>query len=193
MPHRPAPIPEGLDILQDGDAVVIRRSWFSHIVWFLIFFCIAWDSFLIFWYKMALFGSDHGPSSFHLIAILFPIGHVAVGLGLTYFVFCLFLNQTDVILRPDALTIQTHPLPWRGNQTIPASELVSFSVRTRISGSESRTVTYDLLYVNSANREKTLVKGISKPEQAEYLAMALTRFYFPDEAGTASVEGSDRA
>jgi hypothetical protein len=116
------PIPEGLDILQDGDAVVIRRSWFSHIVWFLVFFCIAWDSFLIFWYRMALFGSDQGPSSFHLIAILFPIGHVAVGLGLTYFVFCLFLNQTDAILRPDTLAIQTHPLPWRGNQTIPVAE-----------------------------------------------------------------------
>lgn len=177
------PIPEGLDILQEGGAVVIRRSWFSHVVWVLIFFCIAWDSFLVFWYKMALFGSDNGPSSFHLIAVIFPIGHVAVGVGLTYFVFCLFLNQTDVILHPDTLTIQTHPLPWRGNQTIPASELVSFSVRTRVGQSDNRTtVSYDLLYVNSANREKTLVKGIPKPEQAEYLSMALTHFYFPDQS-----------
>jgi hypothetical protein len=190
MTQRPVPIPEGLDILQEGGAVVIRRSWFSHLVWPLIFFCIAWDSFLIFWYKMALFGSDHGPSSVPLIAIIFPIGHVAVGVGLTYFVFCLLLNQTDVVLRPDALTIKTHPLPWRGNQTIPASELVSFSVRTRIAGSQNRTVSHDLLYVNSTNHEKTLVKGISKREQADYLSMALTRFYFPNQPETAVVEST---
>lgn len=189
MPQRPVPIPEGLEILQNGDAVVIRRRWFSHLVWFLIFFCIAWDSFLIFWYRMALFGSDNGPSPFHLIAIAFPIGHVAVGLGLTYFVFCLFLNQTDVILRPDFLTIKSHPLPWRGNQTIAASDLVSFSTRTRVGRSDNQTtVTYDLLYVNSANREKALVKGISKQEQAEYLSMALTRFYFPDQSTPTTAE-----
>src|SRR5215217_2640549 len=126
MTQRPLPIPEGIEILQEGGAVVIRRSWFSHLVWFLIIFCLAWNSFLIFWYSVMLGFAAGAPSPFKFIIILFPLVHVAVGLGLTYFVFCLLLNKTDVILRTDTLEIKTHPLPWRGNQMIPVTDLVSF-------------------------------------------------------------------
>jgi hypothetical protein len=43
-------------------AGVWRASWrwFTPSVIFLVFFCIAWDSFLIFWYSMA-FNSKHVP------------------------------------------------------------------------------------------------------------------------------------
>lgn len=183
MNQRPPPIPEGLDVLPEGRAVVIRRRWFTHLVWPLIIFCVAWDSFLIFWYTMALSGTDKAPGGFHLIAIIFPIGHVAVGCGLTYTIFCIFLNKTDVILHPDALTIKTHPLPWRGNKTIPATDLVSFLVRERQTGSEDRRTHYDLQYVDSSNHEKALIKSLPKAEQADYLALALTQFYFPNQTG----------
>jgi hypothetical protein len=159
--------------------VVIRRSWFNHLVWFFLFFCIAWDSFLVFWYSMAL-GGTKGPMS--VIALVFPLAHVAVGVGLTYFVLCTFFNKTDVILSSAGLTVRTHPLPWRGNRTIAATDLVSVFYRERTaSGRRNSSVSYDLMYVDSSNREQMLVKGLPNEEQAAFLEDAVTRYYFPED------------
>lgn len=58
--------------------------WFQWTFVFLVFFCIAWDGFLLFWYGAALgigfLGDDAEPV---LIMMLFPLLHVAVGTGLT--------------------------------------------------------------------------------------------------------------
>jgi hypothetical protein len=174
------PIPEGIDVIQSGADATIRRTWFSHTVWFLLFFCIAWDSFLVFWYVSALTDHKHGPMD--LMAIIFPIGHLAVGVGLTYYVLCTFLNKTDLTLSSSLLTVRSYPLPWIGNKAISASDLSSFSYRQRSSGQNNNRTSFDVMFVNAANREKTLLKGLPAEEQAEYIAEALTRFYTPGKS-----------
>src|SRR5438445_5351048 len=77
VPHPPTWV-----VRDDGDVRVMRRRWFRPMHVFLLFFCIAWDSFLVFWYSMAIFAP--APGGFDIIAIVFPICHVAVGVGLTY-------------------------------------------------------------------------------------------------------------
>ncbi|TAE89661.1 MAG: hypothetical protein EAZ81_12410 [Verrucomicrobia bacterium] len=52
------PIPEKIDVLHEGPAMIIRRKWLSYTVIPLLIFCIVWDSFLFFWYTMALGGKD---------------------------------------------------------------------------------------------------------------------------------------
>src|SRR5580698_917064 len=52
--------------------VVLERSWFTPTLFFMTFFCIVWDSFLISWYSMALRPGAHGAPG---AALLFPIGH----------------------------------------------------------------------------------------------------------------------
>jgi hypothetical protein len=73
------PQPESITYEQDGRVLKIRRRWFSLKYVPLAFFCVAWDAFLVFWYAMAL-GEKGAP----WIMVVFPIAHVAVGLGLTY-------------------------------------------------------------------------------------------------------------
>lgn len=176
-------IPEGLDVIQEGDHAIIRRRWFSHVVWFLLFFCVAWDSFLVFWYGMAL--GPHKPGDgFSLMVVIFPIAHVAVGIGLSYFVLCTFFNRTDLVLADSSLRVRTYPLPWVGNKTVAAADLAGFLVRERGQRNSDSAVSYAVVYVDRQNKERPLVKMLTNEDQAAYLANALTRFYIlKDGAG----------
>lgn len=171
------PIPEGLDIIQTPQSAIIRRTWFSHMVWLLIPFCIFWNSFLIFMYSSML---THASGASLLPLLLFPLLHVTIGIGLTYFVVCTFFNKTDIILESSALTVKTHPLPWPGNKSIPAETVADFLVRERFTQSEnSSRVSYSIYYVDTTNRERRLITGLKTREQADYIASSLTRYYLP--------------
>src|ERR1051325_3353065 len=172
------PIPEGLDLVPGGVNVIIRRRWFTHTVWFLVFFCSTWDSCLVFWYYMALTKGPHGV--LNLMTIVFPVVHVAVGIGLTYFVICTFINKTDISFSRNQLRVSIDPLPWLGNVTLKPSDISSFSVRARL-GSRNGSAAFDVMYVDINNRQKTLVKGLPTEEQAEYIRDVLSLFYFPQE------------
>src|SRR6185503_9809473 len=85
------PIPERYTVSRHGDELSISWRWFKpgqHL--FLLFFVIAWDAFLVNWY----FGA--GPGSGDIFFYVFPIAHVAAGIGLTYAVLTGFLNRTYV-------------------------------------------------------------------------------------------------
>lgn len=174
------PIPEGLDIIQTPQSAIIRRTWFSHVVWILIPFCIFWNGFLIFMYSSML---KHGSGASLLPMLLFPLFHVAIGVGLTYLVICTFVNKTDIVLESSSLTVKTHPLPWLGNKSLPASAMTRFLVRERFTQSENSTrVSYSIYYVDVTNREQRLVTGLKTREQADYIATSLTRYYLPAQA-----------
>ncbi len=174
--------PEGLDIIQTPQSAIIRRTWFSHVVWILIPFCIFWNGFLIFMYSSMLSHAGR-PGAALLPMLLFPLIHVAVGVGLTYFIVCTFVNKTDIVLESSALTVKTHPLPWLGNKSLPASAMTRFLVRERFTQSEnSSRVSYSIYYVDVTNREKRLMTGLKTREQADYIATSLTRYYLPEQA-----------
>lgn len=161
------PIPEHLDVLPEVHGIVIRRRWFSWTILALALFAIVWDCFLFFWYFTAM----HSKGGIEWLAILFPIGHVAVGIGITYYVLCGFLNKTDIKISPAGLEIKTHPLPWKGNKILNASDIVSVSTRMKHRSYNRNTgPSFEVMYVDPNNRLKTLVGGLSEPEQAEFIA-----------------------
>jgi len=180
MTDRSIPIPEGLDLITDYQGVVIRRKWFSHVVWFILLFVIVWDSFLITWYSSVT--RIDGKDLFSLLFYIFPLGHVAVGVGLTYFCVCVFFNTTDILARPDHLQIITYPLPWIGSKVVSRRDLNGFLVRERWSNNNNynngaRSVTYKVSYVDTDNREQTLLARLSNREQAEYISAYLAQYY----------------
>jgi len=159
------PIPEGLDVLRSGDAVVIRRSWRTWAVLPIFLFLIFWFGFLGFWYYHA-FTSRHPP----LAMLLFPLLHVAVGVGLAYFAISSLVNQTDVIVSTSRVRCVTGPLPWWGNQDLPAADIQGVNVRERRGNKGS--VSYALMYVDAANREHSLL-STPRLEQADFIAASI--------------------
>lgn len=161
MNYEGPPIPEKIELLPGMSELTIRRRWRSWRILPLFLFAIAWDSFLVFWYTMALSGKG-AP----WLAIIFPIGHVAVGIGITYFVVASFLNVTDVVLSSSRVRVRTYPLPWHRTRDLNPGEIVD--TRVKYAGRNQTCATYDLRYRTRENRERKLVTGLSEDE-AEYL------------------------
>ncbi|HKA06600.1 MAG TPA: hypothetical protein VKD71_05035 [Gemmataceae bacterium] len=167
------PQPATLVVQDAGDIRVIRRRWFRPMYVFMLFFCIAWDSFLVFWYAMALTVPAGG--GFDIIAIVFPICHVAVGVGLTYFVIAGFLNKSYVGVTADGLYVRHRPVPWPGNVNLPTAGVKEVYVErsyTQQSGNRPVQQVYNLNAVAEDGRSKKLLGGLELPE-AQYAVQTL--------------------
>lgn len=117
-PRAEVPLPPGITVDQTPMGIELRRRWLNAIVFFLIPFCIAWDAFLVFWYSKA-FGDPNSP----WLMKVFPIAHVAVGVGLTYYVIATLFNSTAITALGGRLRVAHGPVPWMGNTDLDGSEV----------------------------------------------------------------------
>ena len=171
-----AALPSRFQVEEDGMSTRITWRWFNPLIHlFLAFFCVAWDGFLFMWYGIAL-GADTGDSPVSIIMVLFPIAHVAVGVGLTYFTLAGFVNRTRIEVSRNQLTIRHGPLPWKGNQDLPGRQLTQLYGEEVISrGKNGVTITYELIALDRENRKVKLLSGLTEKDQALYLEQTLER------------------
>lgn len=162
------PIPEGLDLIRElGDTVIVRK-WYSWTIWFSLLFIIFWDSFLIIWYVMVFIHPK-------IEAFLIPIFHIIVGVYMTYYTICSFINSTRIHLTENGVKISIGPLPWLGNKTVERANLNGFIVR-QSRNNQNRQI-FKVVYVSQENREKTLYSGFQDRAQTEYVADYLSYYY----------------
>jgi hypothetical protein len=164
------PIPEKIDVIQNGMELTIRRRWLSWTVIPLLIFCIAWDSFLFVWYSSVLQSKDTP-----LFAVLFPIGHVSVGLGLTYFVIASFLNKTDITISPTQVKVSTYPIPWGFRKVVHREDIMA--MRIKHSSQSNGRLSYGIRYTDRSNREKSLIRGGLNDDQAEFIVHHLRQAF----------------
>lgn len=159
-------IPEGLDLVPLDGGAIVRRVWLTWKVAPLALFAVVWDSFLFFWYSQAL-KNPNAP----LMSIIFPLGHVAVGVGITYYVLASLVNKTDITVSPAGVTVVTGPAPWIGNKAVKAGDITDVMVRER-SGSRNRR-TFNVMYADQARKERKLVTWLAESDQAEFIAQVI--------------------
>ena len=165
------PLPPKVTCVDNGYETVITRSWFSHAVWFLLFFCVIWNPFLVFWYTMAF--ASNAPFIFKV----FPILHVAVGLSLSYTVLTMFFNSTVIIAGPQRFRIHHGPLPAFGNVQLEAADLVQLYGKEKISHSRKHgtSISYELWAKMRDGTAKKLVGGLNDDQQALFLEQRLEK------------------
>ncbi len=169
-PRTEVPLPPGLTIEEHGGGISITRRWFSAIVFFLIPFCIAWDSFLVFWYSMAFSGNAPW------IMVVFPIAHVAVGVGLTYFVIATIFNRTVIIAGQGSLRIGHGPLPWWGGVELAESEIDQLFCKMKTSnGKNGSSISYELWAVMREGATRKLLGTGLSDDQALFIEQKLER------------------
>jgi len=129
MSNKPAriPIPEKFNVRDGLQSMEISYRWKSPVFYFLAFFAIFWNGFLVFWYT-AVFSMPMDDNA-NLIFALFPILHVAVGLGLAYYTICGFLNTTYVKVNHREIDISFAPLPFLGTKNLSTAEVEQYSTR----------------------------------------------------------------
>ena len=153
----------GLTIERQAGDLHISRSWRNVGAFALLVFCLLWDGFLVFWYSHAIGGTG----AMNMIMVFFPIVHVAVGLGLSYFTICLFVNTTHIWVRRTGFEIKHSPLPWPGSALIARATISQLFVQERIHrGKHSTTATYQVLAKIIGSKDKILIKGLPNYEQA---------------------------
>ncbi len=168
-----APRPSTLIVEENGDVRVIRRRWYRPSLRVLLFFCIAWDSFLVCWYAMALIGPGQG--GFEIIAVIFPICHVAVGIGLTYSTIVGFLNRSYLGIAGDRLFVRHRPVPWMGNKEMASAEVRELFVErnhAEQNGQHFAQQKYNLSAVTNDGRSVKLLGGLD-PAEARFIAQTL--------------------
>lgn len=163
-PREPVPLPPKLHVEELGSEFRVRWRWFQWSLGCLVFFCVFWDGFLVVWYTAGIAGGAP------LIFLLFPLLHVAVGVGLTYFVLCGFINSTTLQIVGGNLSIRHGPLPWRGNLSHPVQDFRQFYCQERLVQDKGSTrQTYDLHAVLTDGSDLKLVSDLTDSAQALYL------------------------
>jgi DNA-directed RNA polymerase subunit RPC12/RpoP len=151
--------PKSVVVDRDGQTLRLVRRWFSWKYVPLAFFCIAWDSFLCFWYSMAFNGNAPW------IMIVFPIAHLAVGVGLTYSTLAGFLNRSVLEVTPKLLSVWHEPVLWTGNKDFDITSIKQIYCTEKVSrGDHSTTYTYELNLVTKDGKKEKLLTGLDEAE-----------------------------
>ena len=156
------PRPKAVTFEKQADRMELSWRWFSLKYLPLAFFCVAWDGFLCFWYSMAF--STGAP----WIMIVFPIAHLAVGVGLTYTTLAGFLNRSYVVIDKDNFSVSHSPLPWLGNLRVPVSQVKQLYCKEK-SGKQNSGPTYQLSVILKDGRKKDLLSNLDSPEIGFYM------------------------
>lgn len=186
-PLQPNP-PEYAVVEEWGGDLSVWYRWVDWSVLFMIFFCTFWDSFLVGIYGSAVLAWLNGqPVAWG--GLIFPLGHLAVGIGITYGTLCQLLNLTWIQLSFQTLTIRHGPVPVWGNHTVDATQIDQLYVGQGTSWRRNNTPNYTLcallkdetrvelltsedpdllLWLEQKLEEKLKIKDRPMPEEIEW-------------------------
>ena len=159
--------PRRIHVEEIGMEWTARWRWLSPAIIPLLLFCITWDTFLFFWYSAAI--RKHEPWS----AILFPIGHVAIGVAFTYFVIASLFNSTRLRVTRSEVSVRSGPFPWFGNRTWQG-----LNIREVLPGAWWRknvSSTPGLFAVRGDGRKVRLAGPLRDERETEFLRQQLVR------------------
>jgi len=163
------PLPPRFQVGKEGTGLRIAWRWFTPAAIFLGVFSLFWCGFLVFWYGMAAAGGAP------LVFFLFPLIHVAVGVGIGYVAVAMFVNRTTVTVEKGTVSIRHAPLPWPGNRTLGRADVEQLFCTQKVShGKNGTTITYQVEAVGKGGRRTTLLKGLEQ-DQALYVEQRVER------------------
>jgi len=166
------PLPHGLTIEENTSVLKIIKKWFnmSHIP--ILVFSVFWNGFLIFFYSIIISSfrqSDESSTAF-LIMFLFPLLHVAVGVGLFYYGISGLLNYTTIQVEQGLLKVYHHPIPWPGNKEIHIASIKQLYCNEGYKSTKSgHYQVYDVNVIFTDNKQIKLVSSLTEKSQGLFI------------------------
>lgn len=172
--RRKVPRPDSVAYSETVGGIRLTYRWFTPALFFMLFFCIAWDGFLVFWYSMGI--GFQGPNwPFALLFFVFPIAHVAIGVGLTYTVIAGFLNRTQIEMTRDELSVTHVPVPWKGNKRIPAGNVEQLFSSLNVGSKGAQMFAVNALLKDG--RKEKLVAMLHEADEARYIERTIEDYF----------------
>lgn len=159
------PPPKGVTVEREAGGLLLRVRWFGPQVWFMVLWCICWDCFLVGWYIKGFSALAAGEED-ALTMLLFPLLHVAAGVGVSWWTLARLVNHTELRLRGGSLEVRHGPLPWPAPPRLPTASLDQIYAAVVI-GKNTRA--YQLHARQKDASVYKLVGGLPRPEMARYL------------------------
>ncbi len=161
--------PQSVQVQSDGRSARLVRRWFSLKYVPMAFFCVAWDAFLCFWYGIA-FSQENTP----WIMIVFPVAHLAVGVGMTYATLAGFLNRTTLEVEREDISLWHGPLPWFGGKDLKTADVKQFYTTEKYKQSKNGGYNvYDLHVITQKGESMKLVGDLEDAQVALFFEQQL--------------------
>ncbi len=181
LQRKPLPMgmPDHISVEDDGMRLRIERRWFSLSALGILVFAVFWNG--IIW---AVFVPNFGRIRFGSngsFGSLFMLPFILIGLGMAVHGLASLVNRTTITVDDGEILIQHRPIPYPG-QRLAAEDIQQLYTRQRVStsssssGSRSSTITYELRAIMQEGREKKLLGGLPRAEQAQYIEQEVERF-----------------
>jgi len=168
-------IPDNIKIAKNFQHLRIVRKWFGFKFIFLTLFVIVWDAFLLNWYSMAL--SPSFRIGVDLMFVLFPLLHVTVGIGLTYYVLTGYLNKTRIDVDFNSITVRHEPLPFWGNKKVSSKTIKQlYCKKDDLYGSRNGYRVFAVHAITNERRNIKLLSGLDNSEQALFIEQEIEKF-----------------
>jgi len=158
-----------------GPDLTIAYRWYTHAVWVLVFFCVIWDGFIVGFYSSVIAGlSDGKVETMDVVALVFPILHVLIGLALTYACIATLLNKTTIRIGGHQLTISSGPVPCGKAILLQAADIRQlYCVKKEHRHKRSTSYTYELNALLRDGVSKTLIQSLTDYQQARFIEQQL--------------------
>jgi len=165
------PMPKRFVVDHWGPELSITHRWYSHGLWILLIFCVIWDGFLFAWYSAAIAGLMSGQANGGFwIMLIFPVLHLAVGVGLTYGTLCGFLNKTWIRVSVGELSVRHGPLPTGGNRQLFTADLKQlFCTEKIIRGKHGPRYSYNVEALLQGGTKLKLLSNLQDLDQALFV------------------------
>jgi len=112
--------------------------------------------------------------------IVFPIAHVAVGVGLTYYTLAGFLNRSQLVIDRETFSVSHGPLPWLGYLRVPITQVEQLYCKGK-PGQGNSAATFQLSVILKDGRKKDLLSNLDSPEIGTYIEHQIeNRLSIPD-------------
>lgn len=165
-------IPPSINVVENGERLILERRWFNMSALGLIIFGVVWNAFVILYARQSVV--NNAPAEEMLLVI--PGG--IVGLIAAYLALAAALNRTRFTLDQQTLSVAHAPLPWPG-KTIPRNTLQQimvkrYTTKSSPSGKVSRRhTTFAVLAKLADGKQKRLVGDLPGSADALYIKQAL--------------------
>ncbi len=166
-------LPKGMEILKLRSELELQVSWRSVLQTGLVFFAIFWNIIVL---PFAIFAILSG----QIIMILGLSLHLAVGIGLIYYIITAIFNTTFITVDNHRLHIEHRPLrvPFYPNQDFPAQEIdqiyVNKYVKSKTNGRPDYA--YGVEAIMKDKNHVRLVGGLQYADQALYIEQEVESF-----------------
>lgn len=174
-------IPVGTEVLHLPSSLDIRTNWSRGKagggMWFMVLFTVMWNAML---WPVALSSVLSGA-----LGALLPMSlHLAVGLGLIYYLLTVFFNKTDIYVTDNDITISSKPLknPFTKDTIIDTRDIKQLYVSRYVSSTTNGNPNhaYALYAITNTNKRVSLLRGMNKETQL-YIEQEIEHFLEIDD------------